>query len=119
MACFTVTAATAVGVAVARHIVKHKENKNINVEPVDTLKTSKKLGILEIALFGGSFILASMTLMWLIDCIASAIKGEGFLSFEIPVDIWISIWTVVGGLIFYGVMFLILYLKDRKAKVSE
>ena len=58
MACFTVTAATAVGVAVARHIVKHNEKKNINVEPVDTLKTSKKLGILEIALFGGSFILA-------------------------------------------------------------
>lgn len=58
MACFTVTAATAVGVAVARHIVKHKENKKVDIEPVDTLKTSTKLGILEIALFGGSFILA-------------------------------------------------------------
>ena len=78
------------------------------------VKTKRNLhfGILTI-------IFASATLMWLIDCIASAIEGEGFLSFEIPVDIWISIWTVVGGLIFYGVMFLILYLKDRKAKVSE
>lgn len=78
------------------------------------VKTKRNLhfGILTI-------IFASATLMWLIDCIASAIKGEGFLSFEIPLDIWISIWTVVGGLIFYGVMFLILYLKDRKAKVSE
>lgn len=78
------------------------------------VKTKRNLhfGILTI-------IFASATLMWLIDCIASAIEGEGFLSFEIPLDIWISIWTVVGGLIFYGVMFLILYLKDRKAKVSE
>lgn len=66
-----------------------------------------------------AIIFGAATLMWLIDCIASAINGEGFLSFEIPLDIWISIWTVVGGLIFYGVMFLILYLKDRKAKVNE
>ena len=62
MACFTVTAATAIGVAVARHIAKHnekKENKNevANVS-VDTMKTSTKLGILETALLGGSFILA-------------------------------------------------------------
>lgn len=78
------------------------------------VKTKRNLhfGILTI-------IFASATLMWLIDCITSAIEGEGFLSFEIPLDIWISIWTVVGGLIFYGVMFLILYLKDRKSKVSE
>lgn len=59
MACFTVTAATAVGVAVARHIVKHNEKKeNIVVDPIDPMKTSKKLGILELGLFGGSFILA-------------------------------------------------------------
>lgn len=62
MACFTVTAAAAIGVGIARHIVKHNENKKDptkveNIE-VDTLKTSKKLGILEVALFGGSFILA-------------------------------------------------------------
>lgn len=62
MACFAVTTVAAVGVAVARHIVKHNEkkiekNEVVNVS-ADTLKTSKKLGILEIALFGGSFILA-------------------------------------------------------------
>ena len=67
MACFTVTAVAAIGVGVARHIVKHNEKKadptkveNINV---DTLKTSKKLGILELALFGGSFILAGEHLL--------------------------------------------------------
>ena len=59
MACFTVTAATAVGVAVARHIVKHNEKKgNITVDPIDPMTASKKLGILELGLFGGSFILA-------------------------------------------------------------
>jgi hypothetical protein len=62
MACFVVTTVAAAGVAVARHIVKHSEkkiekNKVVSVN-ADTLKTSKKLGILEIALFGGSFILA-------------------------------------------------------------
>ncbi len=54
------------------------------------------------------------TLMWLIDCIASAVKGEGFLSFEIPLDIWISVWTFAGGLLFWGVITLVLYFKNKK-----
>ena len=62
MACFTVTAAAAIGVGVARHIVKHHEKKAdpTRVDPIklDDWSTSKKLGILELALFGGSFILA-------------------------------------------------------------
>ena len=56
------------------------------------------------------------TLMWLIDCIVSAIEGEGFLSFEMPVDLWISIWTVVGGIAFYGVMLLIFSIKEKIEK---
>ena len=56
------------------------------------------------------------TLMWLIDCIVSAIEGEGFLSFEMPVDLWISIWTVVGGLAFYAVMLLIFLVKEKREK---
>lgn len=62
MACFTVTAAAAIGVGVARHIVKHHEKKAdpTRVDPIklDDWSTSGKLGILELALFGGSFILA-------------------------------------------------------------
>ena len=54
------------------------------------------------------------TLMWLIDCIASAVQGEGFLSFEIPLDIWISVWTLLGGLLFWGVITLVLYFKTKK-----
>ena len=55
------------------------------------------------------------TLMWLVDCIASAAGGEGFLSFEMPIDIWISIWTFGAGLLFWGVITLVLYLKNKKA----
>ena len=58
MACFTVPAAAAIGVAVARHIAKHKEKKEVTSNNTDNMKTSKKLGILELALFGGSFLLA-------------------------------------------------------------
>ena len=54
------------------------------------------------------------TLMWLIDCIFSAVEGEGFLSFEIPLDIWISLWTFGGGLFFWGVITLILFLINKK-----
>ena len=73
------------------------------------VKTKKNLhfGILTI-IFGAA------TLMWLIDCIASAIEGEGFLSFEIPLDIWISLWTVGGGLIFYAIMLLIFFIKEKR-----
>ena len=53
------------------------------------------------------------TLMWLIDCIASSIKGEGFLSFEIPLDLWISLWTFLGGLFFWGVITLVIYLVNK------
>lgn len=57
------------------------------------------------------------TLMWLIDCIASAAKGEGFLSFEIPLDIWISLLTLGAGLLFWGAILLVTYLiKKSKSK---
>ena len=62
MACFTVTTVAAIGVGVARHIVKHNENKKdpTRVDPIklDNVPVSKKLGVLELALWGGSFILA-------------------------------------------------------------
>lgn len=65
MACFVVSASVGVGVAVARHVVKHHEKKlelegktkEVSKFGSDT-KWSKKLGILELMLFTGSFILA-------------------------------------------------------------
>ena len=52
--------------------------------------------------------------MWLIDCIASAASGEGFLSFEMPLDIWISLWTMLAGVAFWGVITLVMYFKNKK-----
>lgn len=44
---------------------------------------------------------SAATLMWLIDCIFSAAKGEGFLTFDDPLDGWIALWTVLGGIFFW------------------
>ena len=62
MACFTVSAAVAIGVGVARHIVKRHENAK-EAPTVDTrfgkeIKWSKKLAYLELMLFAGAFVLA-------------------------------------------------------------
>lgn len=76
MACFTVTTVAGIAVAAARHICKHKEKvanqTKADVVKEDNLPTSEKLGILELALFGGSFILAGEHL----------IHGE--VSFQFP-----------------------------------
>ena len=65
MACFTVSAVAAIGVGIARHIVKHHEKKNELVvsEPKEykfgsEIKWSKKLAYLELALASGAFVLA-------------------------------------------------------------
>ena len=65
MACFTVSAVAAIGVGVARHIVKHNEKK-AELEGKERVidkfgsdsKWSPKLAYLETALFAGSFVLA-------------------------------------------------------------
>ena len=57
------------------------------------------------------------TLMWLIDCIACAIEGEGFLSFEeIGLDLWISLWTFLAGLAFWGCITLVLHFVNKNKK---
>ena len=65
MACFTVSAVAAIGVGVARHIVKHNEKKlelsgkERTVEKFGSdSKWSTKLAYLETALFAGSVLLA-------------------------------------------------------------
>ena len=70
MACFTVSAVAAIGVGIAKHIVKHNEKKNALqvTEPKEykfgsEVKWSKKLSYLELALWSGSFILAGEHLL--------------------------------------------------------
>ena len=65
MACFVVSAAAGVGVAVARHVVKHHEKKKAEAGIAPKIekfgsdtKWSKKLAYLELMLFAGSFVLA-------------------------------------------------------------
>ena len=54
------------------------------------------------------------TLMWLVDCIFSAAKGEGFLSFDDPKDGWIALWTVLGGLFLWLLLSFIFNNKEKK-----
>ena len=49
-------------------------------------------------------IFGAATLMWLVDCIASAIGGEGFLSFDDPMDGWIALATLVSGVFLWLVI---------------
>ena len=65
MACFTISAAAAIGVGAAKYIVRHYEKKHelALTEPKEykfgcESKWSKKLGYLELALWTGSFLLA-------------------------------------------------------------
>ena len=58
MACFVVTTVAAVGVGVARHIKKHQEKKNPEINYDDKLVNSKKLGYLELMMWGGALLLA-------------------------------------------------------------
>ena len=129
MACFTVTAATAIGVAVARHIVKHNEKKVEKIETtsteVDTLKASKKLGILEIALFGGSFLLAgehvlhgevtfTFPFLTAINEGPDAVRTMLFEMGTVGVSMALTIVAVWGA----ALLFRKLFLKRRKAKVE-
>lgn len=66
-----------------------------------------------------AIIFGAATLMWLIDCIASAAQGEGFLGFEIPLDIWISLWTIGAGLFLYLVIVLVLFFINKKKNKVE
>lgn len=64
MACFIVSAVGAIGVGIAKQIVKHHEKKNkLEIENKEykfgsDVKWSKKLSYLELTLWGGSFLLA-------------------------------------------------------------
>ena len=130
MACFTVTAATAIGVAVARHIAKHNEKKLEKIETtsieVDTLKTSKKLGILEIALFGGSFLLAgehvlhgevtfTFPFLTAINEGTDAIKGMLFEMGTVGVSMTLAIVAVWGA----ALLIRKLLLKRKAKEVKE
>ena len=59
---------------------------------------------------------SAATLMWLVDCIASAASGEAFLDFSDPKDGWIALWTLLGGLFIW--MLLSFILNNSKKQVA-
>jgi len=71
MACFVVSTVAALGVAAAKYVVRHNEKKKalkVEVEPKEYkfgsgTKMSKRLGYLEMMLWGGSFLLAGEHLL--------------------------------------------------------
>lgn len=46
--------------------------------------------------------------MWFVDCVASAIGGEGFITFDDPKDGYIALWTIIGGLFLWQLISFIL-----------
>ena len=51
-----------------------------------------------------TIIYGASTLMWLIDCIFSAVKGEGFITFDDPIDGWIALATFAVGIFLWLVI---------------
>lgn len=125
MACFLVTTAAAIGVSAAKYVVRHHEHKveNINVE--DKLINSKKLGYLELTLWGGSFLLAGehvlhgeVTYKW--PFLTAVSDGP-----DATVEMLQEMGTVGVGMLlilvaaWFGGIFLARYIRKRKAKQVE
>ena len=127
MACFLVTTAAAIGVGVARHVVKHNEKKsNIDkVELEDKIFSSKKLGYLELTLWGGAILLAgehafhdeiTYKFPWL------TAAGEGpeavkEMLFEMG-TIGVAMLAILIGA-WFGTVMLLRYIKRRKSRLAK
>lgn len=61
-------------------------------------------------------IFGAASVMWLIDCIFSATKGEPFIAFDDPIDGWISLWTLVGGVLFWLIIAFVLNNNKKEQK---
>jgi len=129
MACFTVTTVAAIGVGVARHIVKHNEKKvdptKVDSIKLDTLPVSKKLGMLELALWGGSFILAgehvihgevTFTFPWL-TAVSEGPDAVKEMLFEMG-TVGVGMLAIIVGIWGIGLLVRKLLLK-RKAKLAK
>lgn len=122
MACFLVTTVAAIGVGAARHIKKHNEKKTPEVNFDEKFINAKKLGYLELTLWGGALLLAG----------EHAFHGE--ITYEFP---WLTaakegteevlimlkeMGTVGVGMLlilvaaWFGGLFIARWLKNRKKK---
>lgn len=60
-----------------------------------------------------TIIFGAATLMWLVDCFFSLAKEGVFLDFSDPLDGWIALWTVLGGVFLWLIVSFVL---NNKAK---
>lgn len=122
MACFLVTTAAAIGVGAAKYIVRHHEKKDINFEKKDHFIDSKKLGYLELTLWGGSVLLAGehvlhgeVTYKW--PFLTAVSEGP-----EASIEMLKEMGTVGVAMLailvvaWFGGLLIARYIKKRKAK---
>ncbi len=63
-----------------------------------------------------TIIYGAASIMWLVDCFASLIKQEGFLSMDFPTDGYIALWTVIGGLFLWLIIAFVLNNLEKEDK---
>lgn len=122
MACFLVTTAAAIGVGVARHVVKHTEKKKDETVLREKFITSKELGALELTLWGGSFILAGehvlhgeVTYKWPFLTAVSEGPEEAIEMLKEMGTVGVAMLATLVVAWFVGVL-LFKYIKKRKSK---
>ena len=124
MACFLVTTAAAIGVGVAKHVVRHNEKK-LDVEVVNNkLINSKKLGYLELTCWGGSFLLAGehvlhgeVTYKWPFLTAVSEGREEAMGMLKEMGTIGVAMLALLVVAWFGGIL-LARYIKKRKSKTA-
>ncbi len=62
-----------------------------------------------------TIIFGAASVMWLIDVIFTAAEGNNPFEIE-PIDGWISLWTILGGIFFW---LLLSFIVNNKAKSVE
>ena len=122
MACFVVTTVAAIGVGAAKYVLRHNEKKKDELIVKDQFINSKKLGILEMELWGGAILLAGehalhgeITYKW--PFLTAVSEGP-----EATVEMLQEMGTIGVGMlailvaVWFGGLFIYKFFKNRKKK---
>ena len=122
MACFVVTTVAAIGVGAAKYVLRHNEKKKDELIVKDQFINSKKLGILEMELWGGAILLAGehalhgeITYKW--PFLTAVSEGP-----EATVEMLQEMGTIGVGMlailvaVWFGGLFIYKFFKKRKKK---
>ncbi len=122
MACFVVTTVAAIGVGAAKYVLRHNEKKKDELVVKDQFINSKKLGILEMELWGGAILLAGehalhgeITYKW--PFLTAVSEGP-----EATVEMLQEMGTIGVGMlailvaVWFGGLFIYKFLRNRKKK---